>query len=175
MMMFEQIEMVRQVSHQVYEHEKEPMFEAGVPAMIKKHNSYTATALQLPEITVSVKEEDCILINTCDPAALVEEEEAPAFAFCDKTHKCGHACKGVSKERHCLPCLNTECAERDGYCPREAARSMLSWSRAARECHQREGCPAVPTKLDGLCGKITKSAYLVSFLGVVSLTRLEYR
>ena len=39
----------------------------------------------------------------------------------------------------------------------------------------REGCPAVPTKLDGLCGKITKSAYLVSFLGVVSLTRLEYR
>ena len=114
MMMFEQIEMARQVSHQLYEHEKEPMFESGVPALKQRH-SYTATAIQLPEITVTVQDNECILINTCEPAALVEEEEAPAFAFCDKTHKCGHACKGVSKERHCLPCLNTECAERVGH------------------------------------------------------------
>ena len=115
MMMIESIEMVRQVSHQFFEHEKEPMFELGVPAL-KRFTSYTSTALQLPEIKVSVEEEEIVLINTCEPAAApVEEEEAPAFAFCEKTHKCGHACRGVSKERRCLPCLNTECAERVGH------------------------------------------------------------
>ena len=40
-----------------------------------------------------------------------EEKYEPEVAFCEKTHKsCGHACKGVSKERKCLPCLNAACA-----------------------------------------------------------------
>ena len=58
-------------------------------------------------VKVSNEEQEIIMINTCAP---VEEEEVPASAFCEKYHKCGHACKGVYNERHCLPCLNTECA-----------------------------------------------------------------
>ena len=44
-----------------------------------------------------------------------EEKYEPEVAFCEKTHKaCGHACKGVSQERKCLPCLNADCAEKAG-------------------------------------------------------------
>ena len=47
---------------------------------------------------------------------MIVTQEEPAFAFCEKTHeKCGHACKGVSKERQCLPCLNADCAEQAGH------------------------------------------------------------
>lgn len=30
---------------------------------------------------------------------------------CNKTHPCGHRCKGYAKERVCLPCLEPECIE----------------------------------------------------------------
>ena len=43
-------------------------------------------------------------------------EEPTAHKFCGKTHeKCGHACKGVERERKCLPCLNKDCAEAAGH------------------------------------------------------------
>ena len=28
---------------------------------------------------------------------------------CDKTHACGHPCRGFFGEQECLPCLNAEC------------------------------------------------------------------
>ena len=49
-----------------------------------------------------------------EPEAEDQEDEKP-LEFCDKTHKCGHACKGVSRERRCLPCINEECAEKVGH------------------------------------------------------------
>ena len=30
---------------------------------------------------------------------------------CNKTHECGHKCKGYHKERQCLPCLEPDCIE----------------------------------------------------------------
>ena len=45
-----------------------------------------------------------------------EEEVYEPIAFCEKTHEaCGHRCRGVSKERRCLPCLNSACAEKVGH------------------------------------------------------------
>ena len=45
-----------------------------------------------------------------------EEEVYEPIAFCEKTHEaCGHSCKGVSKERRCLPCLHSACAEKAGH------------------------------------------------------------
>ena len=29
---------------------------------------------------------------------------------CNKTHACGHPCRGFNGEAECLPCLNSECA-----------------------------------------------------------------
>ena len=51
-----------------------------------------------------------------DTGANKEELYVAPVAFCEKTHEtCGHACKGVTKERNCLPCLNTSCAEKAGH------------------------------------------------------------
>ena len=50
------------------------------------------------------------MIVTEDAAA----EEPPAIALCEKTKNCGHACKGVTKERQCLPCLDKDCAQSNG-------------------------------------------------------------
>ena len=33
---------------------------------------------------------------------------------CKKQLPCGHQCKGVDKERNCLPCLNSKCAKTNG-------------------------------------------------------------
>ena len=47
---------------------------------------------------------------------MIVTQEEPALAFCEKTHEsCGHACKGVTKEKRCLPCLKPACAEKSGH------------------------------------------------------------
>jgi len=33
---------------------------------------------------------------------------------CNKTHACGHSCCGYKDEEECLPCLNPECAQKEG-------------------------------------------------------------
>mgnify|MGYP003892914485 FL=1 len=54
------------------------------------------------------------MIDTCEPKNALEEE--PPIAFCEKTHAaCGHGCKGVTKERKCLPCLDSACAQKNGH------------------------------------------------------------
>ena len=54
------------------------------------------------------------MIDTCEPKDALEEE--PPIAFCEKTHAaCGHGCKGVTKERKCLPCLDSACAQKNGH------------------------------------------------------------
>jgi E3 ubiquitin-protein ligase MYCBP2 len=36
----------------------------------------------------------------------------PFGGFCGKIHKnCGHECKGIAKERKCLPCIDPVCTE----------------------------------------------------------------
>ena len=68
-----------------------------------------------------------LLVNTCDDVnSDISEEITPkqiaiyefaaadsaaAETFCWKKLKCGHNCFGVPGERHCMPCLNVECAE----------------------------------------------------------------
>ena len=42
-------------------------------------------------------------------------DAAAAETFCWKKHSCGHNCLGVPGERHCMPCLNVECAETSGH------------------------------------------------------------
>ena len=47
-------------------------------------------------------------------SAAADQEAADAAAretFCWKKLDCGHNCFGVPEERHCMPCLNVECAE----------------------------------------------------------------
>ena len=65
-MRLESIEMVRQVSYQLPEHEKEFMFESGVPAL-KRYMSFTSFALELPETKARDEEQVIFHINTCAP------------------------------------------------------------------------------------------------------------
>ena len=96
--------------------EKEPLMPEAQPAMMRQTSQPDMVRIQVPIIAaVAPKEEskEIVMINTCDPA--IEEVYEPPIAFCEKTHKdCGHACKGVTKERKCLPCLNSECAKKAG-------------------------------------------------------------
>ena len=34
---------------------------------------------------------------------------AGGLNFCSKPKECGHRCRGVKDEEHCLPCLEPEC------------------------------------------------------------------
>ena len=88
------------------------MFEAGFPAL-KRGTSYAPVCTGLQLTTFEMEENELVLINTHDQNVIVEEE--PAIAFCDKTNKCGHTCKGVASERKCLPCLHVDCAEAAGH------------------------------------------------------------
>ena len=88
------------------------VFEAAEPALVRRHSNPThKIQINVNLNSIPVPEEDLnnVVIDTGAP-----EEEEPAFHFCKKTHKCGHACRGVLGERKCLPCLNTACAEKSG-------------------------------------------------------------
>ena len=65
-MMLESINMVRQDSYQLPKHEKEFMFESGVPAL-KRFMSFTSFALELPETKARDEEQVIFIINTCAP------------------------------------------------------------------------------------------------------------
>ena len=110
--MLQAIELVRKASHERIE-EKMPMFEAGFPAL-KRGISYAPVCTGLQLTTFEMEECELVLIDTQDQNVIVEEEQ-PAVAFCDKINKCGHACRGVANERHCLPCLHADCAEAAGH------------------------------------------------------------
>ena len=59
-----------------------------------------------------------VMINTAAVELLAEPpqvEEEQELAFCGKSKKCGHACKGVKGERNCLPCLSKDCADAAGH------------------------------------------------------------
>ena len=108
--MLQAIELVRKASHDSFEKEKVPMFEAGFPAL-KRGISFApvCTGLQLTTFEKEEENDELVLINTNDQNVIVEEDNT--IAFCDKSHKtCGHACRGVANERHCLPCLSVDCA-----------------------------------------------------------------
>lgn len=46
---------------------------------------------------------------------MIETGEAvDQLKFCAKVLPCGHSCKGVEKERKCLPCLDAKCTETSG-------------------------------------------------------------
>ena len=118
MMMIDAIDLMK-ASSAMFDNESEPMFEAEVPAFKRQASYECKVSIQIPLLSMTlpvateedekVEEVPQVMINTLVP-------EDPTFAFCEKTHNnCGHACKGVTKERKCLPCLNTACAEASGH------------------------------------------------------------
>ena len=121
--MLDVIDLVKANSERYNNIDAEPMFELAEPVLLRKASYGAHVQIQIPlliltlpvatttEVVEDVKvlEVEQVIINTMEP-------EAPAIAFCEKTHeKCGHACKGVTKERKCLPCLDTACAEASGH------------------------------------------------------------
>ena len=35
------------------------------------------------------------------------------LGFCAKIKECGHSCKGVAKEKKCMPCLHPDCVNKN--------------------------------------------------------------
>ena len=94
--------------------------DAPQPVLLKRtsdafsvHSELARSTSARHEVAEEIKE--TVMISTVAEPAQVQVEEEQTLAFCDKTHECGHACKGVSRERHCLPCLNAGCAEAAGH------------------------------------------------------------
>ena len=109
--MLDMIDLVRNAS-QDFRFEKEPLMPAAQPAMMRRTSQPESLRLVIPVISQE-EEKKIVLINTCEPVA--EDVYEPPIAFCEKTHQeCGHACKGVTKERKCLPCLDADCAKKAG-------------------------------------------------------------
>ena len=112
-MMLEQIQLARLGSQKI-EHRVEPFFEgAARPALIRRPSlGLEKVKIQILNLDIchskapdeEIKE---FMINTGE--VVVKEE--PLFAFCNKIHSCGHACKGVAAERKCLPCIDPSCSE----------------------------------------------------------------
>ena len=99
--MIEELPLVRNPSEDLGKHHPK-LFEDGVPALVRR--------LTAPDTYAVEEVKQVALIDTG-----VEEEPEPAYHFCSKQLKCGHACKGVKDERKCMPCLHTDCAEAGGH------------------------------------------------------------
>ena len=113
--MLDVIDLVRNASQDHFNQEKEPLIPEAQPAMMRRTSQPETVRIQIG-IIAQEEQKDKMMIDTCDPCIVVEEEYEPPIAFCEKTHKsCGHACKGVTKERKCLPCLNADCAKKAGH------------------------------------------------------------
>ena len=105
------IELVRAGSERVG-NEHAQMFEAAIPALVRRKSNPQQKIqinINLNDSPAVEEEHKNVIIDT----GCVEDEE-PAIPMCKKTHKCGHACKGVANERKCLPCLHEDCAQKAG-------------------------------------------------------------
>ena len=105
------IDLVRNAS-QDFRFEKEPLLPEAQPAMLRR-TSHSATLRLVVPVIGQEEEDKNVVIKISEPVA--EDVYEPPIAFCEKTHKdCGHACKGVTKESKCLPCLDADCAQKAG-------------------------------------------------------------
>ena len=111
--MLDMIDLVRNASSQEFNFDNEPLIPEVQPAMMRRTSMPETLRLVIPKIGDEEEEKEIVLIKTCDP--VTEDVYEPPIAFCEKTHQeCGHACKGVTKERKCLPCLDADCAQKAG-------------------------------------------------------------
>lgn len=111
------------------QYESKPLIPNADLFLIKqtsKHSTPEKVTVKVPDLLLhrllpfeqndSIEEKKQVQIITDQPqqpVAQVEDDYELPFPFCEKKHKdCGHACKGVTKERKCLPCLNSACAEK---------------------------------------------------------------
>ena len=110
---------------EIHEQQEKELAMLQPPEFIQRTSlSENVQIQQIPQL-INMKEDEqkeCLIFQISSPvvvpeAVVVQEEEnedAEPLAFCDKSKKCGHSCKGVSGERKCLPCLSADCVKEAG-------------------------------------------------------------